>query len=282
MATVGIAAINNVVDITNYVLLECGQPLHAFDLAKLRGRKIIVREAQAGEALEAINHKSYVLEPGMCVIADAERPVAMAGVMGGADTEVIDGTTDLLIEVGAFDPLSIRTTARKLNLHSDSSYRFERGVDVRRRRLGQPPLLRTDSGTGRRRVGRRRDRRRLRVSRRASRSRCASRSSSASSGIDVPMAEADGFFRRRSSRRSASTPAPIPQGARRRSHRSAPSWRRDLTREIDLIEEVARIHGYDKIPEDVSVPMAPRSAPMTIAYSPKCRTCSPRAGSTKR
>ena len=88
LATIGIAAINNVVDITNYVLMECGQPLHAFDLHKLAERKIVVRRARAGEMLEAINHKSYTLEAEMCVIADAERAVALAGVMGGAETEV--------------------------------------------------------------------------------------------------------------------------------------------------------------------------------------------------
>ncbi len=84
LATIGIAAVNNVVDITNYVLMECGQPLHAFDLAELAERQIIVREARPGEQLEAINHKTYTLEAGMCVIADAQRPVGLGGVMGGA------------------------------------------------------------------------------------------------------------------------------------------------------------------------------------------------------
>ena len=129
LATIGIAAINNVVDITNYVLMECGQPLHAFDLAKLTDRQIIVREARPGESLEAINHKTYALEAGMCVIADAARAVGLGGVMGGAQSEVGAATTDVLIEAAEFDPLSIRNTARKLNLHSDSSYRFERGLD---------------------------------------------------------------------------------------------------------------------------------------------------------
>src|SRR5579871_3685066 len=129
LATIGIAAINNVVDITNYVLMECGQPLHAFDLAKLQGRQIVVRQARRGERFEAINHKQYELEPGMCVIADAERAVALGGVMGGADSEVSSSTTELLIESAEFAPRSIRNTARKLNLHSDSSYRFERGLD---------------------------------------------------------------------------------------------------------------------------------------------------------
>ena len=88
LATLGIAAINNIVDITNYVLMECGQPLHAFDLAKLDGKEIVVREPRKGEKLEAINHKTYELEPGMCVIADRSRPVGLGGVMGGANTEV--------------------------------------------------------------------------------------------------------------------------------------------------------------------------------------------------
>ncbi len=90
LATLGIAAINNVADITNLVLMENGQPLHAFDFKKLDGGEIIVREARKGEKFEAINHKAYELEPGMCVIADRRRPVAIGGVMGGAETEVTD------------------------------------------------------------------------------------------------------------------------------------------------------------------------------------------------
>ncbi|MEO8495612.1 MAG: phenylalanine--tRNA ligase beta subunit-related protein, partial [Planctomycetota bacterium] len=129
LETIGIASINNVVDITNYVLMECGQPLHAFDLAKIRGPEIVVREASKGEEFLAIDHKTYVLEPGMCVIADASRAVALGGVMGGADSEVGNATVDLLIESAEFAPVSIRGTARTLNLHSPSSYRFERGLD---------------------------------------------------------------------------------------------------------------------------------------------------------
>ncbi len=129
LKTIGIAAINNVVDITNYVLMECGQPLHAFDFNRLDGREIIVREGKPGEKFEAINHKTYDLTPGMCVIADRSRAVGIGGVMGGAATEVGPATADVLIEAAEFDPLAIRNTARKLNLHSDSSYRFERGLD---------------------------------------------------------------------------------------------------------------------------------------------------------
>jgi len=129
LETVGLASINNVVDVTNYVLMECGQPLHAFDFDRLHGWKIIVRRARPGEKLVAINQRTYDLQPGMCVIADADRPVALGGVMGGLETEIGPSAKNVLIETANFTPLSIRNTARKLALHSDSSYRFERGVD---------------------------------------------------------------------------------------------------------------------------------------------------------
>ena len=248
LATVGIPAINNVVDATNYVMLECGQPLHAFDLAKLAGPEIIVREARPGELFEAINHKSYALEPGMCVIADAERSVALGGVMGGAQTEVGDDTTDVLIEAADFAPLSIRTTARKLILHSPSSYRFERGVDpvgvdwASRRccelilqlaggRLAQGVIS----------VGQGIPVREPIVLRLAQLPRVV--------GIEIPGDEVQRILTALGCQDAA------------RDDRSLtvvpPSWRRDLTREIDLIEEVARVYGYARIPEDVGVPMAP-------------------------
>ena len=129
LETIGLASINNVVDVTNYVLMECGQPLHAFDFDRLRGRRIVVRQARPGEKLVAINQRTYELQPGMCVIADADRPVALGGVMGGLETEIGPAAKNVLIETANFTPLSIRNTARKLALHSDSSYRFERGVD---------------------------------------------------------------------------------------------------------------------------------------------------------
>ena len=121
LATVGVASVNNVVDVTNYVMLESGQPLHAFDLAKIRGGRIVVRRAVEGEPFVAINHKTYPLSERMCVIADAERPVALAGVMGGADTEIAADTTDVLLESAQFAPLPVRAAARGLVLASASS-----------------------------------------------------------------------------------------------------------------------------------------------------------------
>ena len=126
----GIRPINNVVDITNYVMLECGQPLHAFDLDLLQGGRIVVRRAHAGERMATLDGQDRELDPSMLVIADGVRAVALAGVMGGAGSEIRANTKRVLLESAAFRPNDIRTTARKVGLSTESSYRFERGVDV--------------------------------------------------------------------------------------------------------------------------------------------------------
>lgn len=239
--------INNIVDITNYVLLECGQPLHAFDLQRLAEQRIVVRRARPGEKIEAIDHRPYELTADMCVIADARRPVAIGGVMGGASTEVTGQTTDLLIESARFTPLSIRTTARQLGLHSDSSYRFERGVDPAgvdwaSRRCCQL-ILEIAGGTlaeGVVDMGRGPAPREPIVLRFSQLKRIL--------GIDVPAAEAKRILLALGLKEMASDAAAITA--------VPPSWRADLSREIDLVEEVGRVHGYDNIPEDVSVPMS--------------------------
>ncbi|MCA9118823.1 MAG: phenylalanine--tRNA ligase subunit beta [Planctomycetaceae bacterium] len=248
LKTIGIASINNVVDVSNYVLMECGQPLHAFDLAKLGGPEIIVREANNGEEFLAIDHKTYTLEPGMCVIADSSRAVALGGVMGGAESEVSDATVDLLIESAEFAPVSIRGTARKLNLYSPSSYRFERGLDpdgvdwASRRccelilELAGGELAEGVVDVGRERLTREPVTLRLPQVKRVL-------------GIDVSSEEVQRILTALGCDRVRADQDQIEV--------IAPAWRRDLTREIDLIEEVARIHGYDKIPEDAAVPMCP-------------------------
>ena len=239
-------SINNIVDITNYVLFECGQPLHAFDFAQLRGGKIVVREARPGEPFEAINHKLYELEPGMCVIADAERPVALGGVMGGVDSEVSAATRDVLIESAEFSPLSVRTTARTLSLDSPSSYRFERGVDpvgvdwASRRCCDL--ILQTAGGelaAGMIDVGRA-PQPRTPIGLRFSQLQRVL-------GIEIDPDEVRRILLALGMEEVRSTPERIEV--------IPPSWRRDLTREVDLIEEAGRIHGYDKIPEDVGVAM---------------------------
>jgi phenylalanyl-tRNA synthetase beta chain len=250
LRSLGLAVINNVVDITNYVMMECGQPLHAFDFGRLAGQRIVVREALAGEPFTAIDHRTYELVGGMCVIADRDQPVALGGVMGGADCEVSESTTDLLIEAADFDPLSVRRTARQLNLQSPSSYRFERGVDPEgidwaSRRCCQL-ILELAGGTlaeGSIDAGERprpRDPITLRLSQ-----------LQRILGIVVPPATVRKIL------------SDLGNSEVEADDESVcvvpPSWRADLTREVDLIEEVARIHGYDKIPEDAGVRMAASS-----------------------
>ncbi|MCC6493903.1 MAG: phenylalanine--tRNA ligase subunit beta [Pirellulales bacterium] len=247
LRTLGVAVINNVVDVTNYVMFECGQPLHAFDFAKLQGRRIVVRESKPGEKFTAINHQEYELAAGTCVIADAERAVALAGVMGGADTEVSEATVDVLIESAQFDPLSVRTTARRHNLHSPSSYRFERGADPEgvdwASRRACELILQLAGGV------------------------LAHGSVDAGSPREQPPT-----IKLRFDQIPRVLGIAVPDDDVRRilaalgcqeTHVcghcvkvTPPSWRADITREIDLIEEVARIYGYDKIPEDTNVKMA--------------------------
>ncbi len=251
LEAIGITPINNVVDVTNYCLMESGQPFHAFDFDKLRGGRIIVRRPKPGEKIQAIDHNEYSLTPDMCAICDAERLVAVAGVMGGAATEISSSTKNVLIEVADFSSMSIRATARKLNLHSPSSYRFERGVDAHQmdwasRRCceliqqvaggellegsiwaGQPPVAEP-----------------TKVSIRSNQFRRIL-------GIDIPTEESNRILVALGLK-----PSSDQSDADGTRHYLAPSWRRDLSREADLIEEVARIHGYDKIPEDVFVPLS--------------------------
>ena len=129
LEAIGQRPINNVADITNYVLHELGQPLHAFDLAKLSEQRIVVRRASAGETIKTLDGVERKLDPDMLVIADAKRAVAVAGVMGGADSEISRQTTDVLIESAYFNAVSVRRTARLLGMDTEASRRFERGAD---------------------------------------------------------------------------------------------------------------------------------------------------------
>lgn len=129
LQAVGLRSVNNVVDVTNFVLMEYSQPLHAFDYDKLAEHRIVVRRAREGETLVSIDETACKLTPEMLVIADAEKPVAIAGIMGGLESEVSQATTSILLESAQFDPLTTRRTSRALGLMSDSNYRFERGID---------------------------------------------------------------------------------------------------------------------------------------------------------
>lgn len=129
LESVGLRAINNVVDVTNFILMDRGQPLHAFDAAKLSGGGVIVRRAAAGESLMALDGKNYALTPDCLVIADSQKPAAIAGIMGGLHSAVVDSTTRVFLESACFDPPAIRKASEILRLRSDSSQRFERGTD---------------------------------------------------------------------------------------------------------------------------------------------------------
>ena len=129
LESVGVGVINNIVDITNFVLMEYGQPLHAFDYHKLAENRIVVRRATAAENITTLDEVARELTPDMLVIADAEKPVALAGIMGGYDSEITETTADVLLESAYFNPSSIRATAKALGISTEASYRFERGAD---------------------------------------------------------------------------------------------------------------------------------------------------------
>jgi phenylalanyl-tRNA synthetase beta chain len=265
LRTVGVTSVNNVVDVTNYVMLECGQPLHAFDLARIAGGRIIVRRAVAGEPFEAINHKTYTLADTMCVIADARRPVALAGVMGGAETEIRGDTTDVLLESAQFAPLAVRAAARGLALASASSYRFERGPDPAMvewaSRRAAALILEVAGGRLEGDVVMAGTLAVPKLSVLLAPGRVA-----AVLGVDVPAERQReilaglGFVAEppATGTDTAGGTAPTgdtdPTGGTRWR---VPSWRRDVTREIDLVEEVARIEGYDRVPENVAIAARP-------------------------
>ena len=288
LQTIGQRPINNVADITNFVLHELGQPLHAFDLATLAERRIVVRRARAGERIKTLDGVERGLDEEMLVIADAARAVAVAGVMGGEETEISEATADVLIESAYFDPQSVRRTSKALGLQTDASYRFERGVDyegVRRaqdrcvaliceiaggaatadavdvypRRIEPPSVSfrprRVEELTG------------LRVT----------------VGDCVRILTALGFERQ----------DPV-QGDGRDQPLGfvVPSWRTDVSIEEDLVEEVARFVGYDRVGE--SLPPSPvtgeylagdrkrRAARQALAASGRSRARARSSGSRTR
>ena len=237
----GIRPINNVVDVTNYVMLETNQPMHAFDYDLLEGKQIIVREARPGEELVTLDGTRRELEPGMLVIADAKKPVALAGVMGGESSEIREGTTTILLESAKFDGISIRRTSRKVGLRTESSMRFEKGVDIGGvvQALDRAAHLLEILGAGEVVQGvcdvyphpQPETAVRLRLDR-----------VNHVLGTDITPAEIEGYLRR------LGFPVEV-QGSELVA--SIPSYRPDLAIEEDLIEEVARLHGYDNISSEL-------------------------------
>jgi phenylalanyl-tRNA synthetase beta chain len=249
---VGCRSVNNIVDITNYVLFETGEPLHAFDLDRLSGYSISVRRAKAGESILTIDGEKRMLSPEILVIADERRPVAIAGIMGGKDTEVGEGTSNILLEAAVFDPVLVRRARQGLGLQSESAYRFERSVDpsvvglasleaaeligkltpgnvVLAKSAGSPRVTKKtinfDCGQAQRILG-------------------AAISPARIKAILLALG-----FR-------------VNSGGKTKFSVKVPSHRRDVALAVDLIEEVARIYGYERIP-----PSLPSVKPQAVARS---------------
>ena len=243
----GVRAIHPVVDVTNYVMLELGQPMHGFDLTQIRGG-IDVRFARPGETLVLLDGSEIALDAKALVIADAERPLALAGIMGGRDSGVGEGTVDVFLESAHFSPLAIGGKARQLGLHTDSSHRFERGVDP------DLPLLALERATA--------------LLLEIAGGRAGPVAVAESPGV-LPKPAVVELRRRRLAQQLDITllPARVLEilanlGLQKIADTEAgwqfqvPSWRFDLGIEADLIEEVARIHGYNELPASLPA-MAP-------------------------
>lgn len=256
LAALGLRSVNNIVDVTNFILMDVGQPLHAFDLDKLAGPSIVVRRADEGEELVGIDHETYELGADDLVIADAERPVAVAGVMGGEDTEVGEATSRILIECAYFDPTMVRKSSKRLGLHTDSSHRFERGVDpaalefalqraVRLMRRAQEHLTDTPASV-------RSGMAAAHVEGAAARHTVAlpERLCGRILGVEIPNGDIEAHLESLGielEHTDAGWTATIP------------TYRPDVTRPIDLVEEVARLHGYDTVePKLPASPMGQR------------------------
>jgi phenylalanyl-tRNA synthetase beta chain len=243
LEAVGARSINNVVDATNYVMLELNQPMHAYDVAKLRGPSVIARRAREGERVTTLDGIDRALTPEMTAIADEAGPIGVAGVMGNATTEVSTDTVDVFLECAYFTPALVRRTRRALGLSTEASYRFERGVDrwggvetLRRcieiisvtagGELPEPPV---DLGPGP-----------------SNPARIFLRPSRVTQvlGIDLPWHAVESYL-------VAIGATLVPKPADGRIAVEAPSWRPDLVREVDLVEEIARLHGYQNFPSDL-------------------------------
>ena len=236
----GIRSIHPLVDITNYVLLETGQPLHAFDAQKLKGSLIEVRTAQEKEKLMTIDHREFSLDKNSLVIADAERAIALAGIIGGLETEIDSGITDVFIESAYFSPISIRRTARAYGIRTESSQRFERGVDPEGVSLGLTRalelLLKISPCELKQRID---------ISPISHRSPKLKFRKSRLSGILGPEYKIEEVHR--CFKALDCQVKPEKEGA----IIIPPSYRRDLEQEIDLIEEFARWKGYETIPDAI-------------------------------
>ncbi|MEO8043025.1 MAG: phenylalanine--tRNA ligase subunit beta, partial [Acidobacteriota bacterium] len=241
LEAIGERAINNVADITNYVMHELGQPMHSFDLDKLSGNRIVVRRAKAGETIQTLDEVDRKLDETMLAICDAEKPAALGGIMGGLDSSITESTTTVLLEVAYFKRENIRQTSRKLNLATEASYRFERGVDIDNlvKASNRAAHLICEMAGGE--LGEFVDVYPTRSETRQVTSRNISFAVERLTGLKVPEQECVRIL----------TSLGIVPTENDRTVFIAPSWRHDISIEEDLVEEVARHIGYEKISEQL-------------------------------
>ena len=247
---IGQRSINNIVDATNYILFEVNQPLHAFDLAKLRGPAVVVRRATSGERIVTLDGVERKLTPEMTVICDDQRPQIVAGVMGSAESEISAATTDIVLECAYFQPTRIRRTRRALGVSSESSYRFERGIDM----LGMPEAMGRAIDLIRALAGGEMREPPIDLWPEPQKSRSVFLRDARVGhllGVPVPRKEIERLL-------SAVGFVAAPKDDRLAVQ--IPGWRPDVTREVDLIEEVARLRGYDSFPDELR-PYRPGTVP---------------------
>ncbi len=246
LEAVGCRSVTNIVDITNYCLLTWGEPLHAFDLDKLQDYTIEVRRAQKNEKLATLDGSSRALDSDILVIADSRRPIAIAGIMGGKDTEVTEGTKNILLEAAVFDPIIVRRSRQALGLQTDSSYRFERGVDFRTAEAASWQAVEWIQTLAKARFV---------SAKSAGLTRTKNRTIELSTScvqrllnIPVKASRIKSILRRLG--------FTVKKRSKDRLRVLVPSFRPDVQLEIDLIEEIARIEGFQQIPKTL-----PRVAP---------------------
>jgi len=256
LKAVGMNPINNVVDITNFVLMDIGQPLHSFDLGRLSGGEVKVRFAQDGEKITTLDHKEHLLQSTDLAICDGNRPACVAGVMGGVESEITDQTKDVFLEAAFFNPTVVRKQAKRLGISTDSSYRFERGVDFELQSYACDYACSLIAELAGGKVSEKKLEfisqehlpKRPNVPLREERIEKLL-------GIKVPIEQAKKLLEGIGIKENA-----------------IPSWRFDLEREADLIEEVARLTGYDKIPYDIpSFKAEPNELPVQERINRKIR-----------
>jgi len=285
----GMRPVSNVVDASNYVMVEMGKPIHTFDAAAVRGGRIVVRPARAGERLETLDHVERELTPDTLVIADPDGPIGIAGVMGGARSEIGPGTTDVVVESAIFDPVSIRRTAFRYALRSEASLRFEKGQEFRLARLGADrtaQLVRQWAGgdVARGRVDTHPDEPQpKRIAFRPARvdrllgtslgpgeqhvllSRMGIVATAPDGPVEIPVA-------------GGATPRFVPAHASEALVATVPTWRRDIEIEADIAEEVARVRGYEETAPSLPDTTPPPWMPSPLALRDRLRNALVGAG----